>query len=81
MVLNTPRYAGIESAKDDTGWNSLGKTWKQPEMQKVEQMEYTKLAQNVRLWNARSNKLGRKYINMVDRSGLLVKWVHQSFEG
>ena len=39
------------------------------------------MARKVYLWNVRSSRWGKKCIKMVDRSGMLVRWVHRPFEG
>ena len=43
---------------------------------RLERMEDTRITQKVYLWNVRSNKWEKKCMNMVDRSGMLVIWVH-----
>ena len=44
-------------------------------------MENTKIAQKMYLWNVRSSKWEKKCMNMVDRCGMLVRWVNKFHEG
>ena len=44
-------------------------------------MENTRIARKVDLWNVRSSQWEKRCMNMVDRSGMLVMWVHRFSEG
>ena len=44
-------------------------------------MEDTRIARKVYMWNEKSSKWKKKCTIMVDRSGLLVMWVHRFSEG
>ena len=48
---------------------------------RLERRENTKIARKVYLWNVRSSKWEKKCMNMVDRSDMLVRWVHRFCEG
>ena len=84
MALNAPRYAAVEALRGDMGWSTFRKRYIKATLiykVRLKRMKNTRIAHKVYLWNVNSNKWEKKCINMVDRSGMLVRWVHTFFEG
>lgn len=84
MALNAPKYAAIEALRGDMGWSTFRERLTKATLRykvRLERMEDTRLARKVYLWNVGSSRWWKKCIKMVDRSGLLVRWIHRPFEG
>ena len=74
MALNAPRYAAVEALRGDMGWSTFREKHMKATLKykvRLERME----------WNVKSSRWEKKCMNMVDRSGMLIKWVHRFSEG
>ena len=83
MALNAPRYASVEALKDDMGWSTFRERHMKAILRykaRLERMENTRIAQKIDLWNVSTN-WEKTCMNIADRSGMLVMWVHRFFEG
>ena len=78
MALNASRYISIEALRGDMGWNTFRETYMKATLMNevmLERMEDRRIARKIYLWNVRSSRW-KKCIKIVDRSGMLVVWVH-----
>ena len=84
MALNAPRYAAVEALRDCMGWSTFRERHIKATLKykvRLERMKNTTIARKVYLWNVKSSKWEKKCMNMIDRNGMLVRWVHIFFEG
>ena len=83
MTLNASMYAVVEALRGDMGLSTFRERHIKATLRyivRLERMENIRIARKVYLWNVRSSKWEKKYMNMVDRSGILVMWIYRFSE-
>ena len=74
MALNAPRYAAVEGLRGDMGWSTFRERLMKATLRykvRLEQMEDTRLARKVYLWNE-SSKWRKRCMRMIGKSGMQV---------
>ena len=79
IAINAPRYAAVEALRGDMGCSTFRERHMKATLRykvRLERMEDTRLARKVYLWNVMNSKWGKKCMKMIDRSSMLVRWIH-----